>query len=214
MAGGGARPRALRWAGSSDARGRGPLSNPSPDPDPVPKPKPNPYPDPNPNPYPDPNPNPHPNPSPHPNPNQVEDFSRTSRTGDPGARGGEEAGGEEAGGGEAGAAVPAAKRSEPPLLQLLLQAATLTLTLSLTLTLALTITLTLTRTRTRTLTLTRSMAQDFGPTSCTGLYEDGDVDVEICWPREGDGRCSFHRRLAARQTHLITEEGARHVDGT
>ena len=60
----------------------------------------------------------------------------------------------------------------------------------------------------------RSMAQDFGPTSCTGLYEDGDVDVEICWPREGDGRCSFHRRLAARQTHLITEEGARHVDGT
>ena len=45
----------------------------------------------------------------------VEDFS--SRTGDPGERGGEEAGG-----GEAGAAVPAAKRSEPPLLQLLLQA--------------------------------------------------------------------------------------------
>ena len=38
----------------------------------------------------------------------------------------------------------------------------------------------------------RSMAQDFGPTSCTGLYEDGDVDVEICWPRDGDGRCSFH----------------------
>jgi len=60
----------------------------------------------------------------------------------------------------------------------------------------------------------RSMAQDFGPTSCTGLYEDGDVDVEICWPREGDGRCSFHRRLAARQTHLITEGGARHADGT
>ena len=61
----------------------------------------------------------------------------------------------------------------------------------------------------------RSMAQDFGPTSCTGLYEDGDVDVEICWPREGDGRCSFHRRLAARQTHLITEGGGeargRHV---
>ena len=90
----------------------------------------------------------------------------------------------------------------------------LTLALALALTLTLTLALTITLTRTRTLTLTRSMAQDFGPTSCTGLYEDGDVDVEICWPREGDGRCSFHRRLAARQTHLITEEGARHVDGT
>ena len=52
----------------------------------------------------------------------------------------------------------------------------------------------------------RSHAQDYGHVSCTGLFEDGAVDVEVCWPRIGDASCSSHPGLAARRVHAITEE--------
>ena len=52
----------------------------------------------------------------------------------------------------------------------------------------------------------RSHAQDYGHASCTGLFEDGAVDVEVCWPRAGDDSCSSHPGLATRRSHVVTEE--------